>query len=749
MVRIIRTAIIFFSLFCLQSISAQTCSVEIVDVTPVPRADLLCLVVEYESSQLDSVRLTISAQEIDTTVRADESVVIICMACDDVISDTLRLSDPSLMECQDFLTLDSLDCPGTCTIDEVTISEIVCNSDSTIQFLLDFFYDDVTNEFFDVFDDSGNVVYTGRYDSLPVVIHGFPWPGSGRFVIEVADNDNADCSAAGTGESPMCEPGCGFDMELLSLECDSTDLRARILVSCSESADSFRVAFGGVDQGMYSCSGEVISIGPIFLDSALFTIIEVRDLMDTSCAATRIVSNVCINGTCDLADLVAEPYGCTDDKYLVDVDLEREDVGSDSCIIQIGDEIIGTYAYSDVPVTLGPFPDRGREELRVLVTDQIFEYCTDFTEVLWEGCPRDSCEDQLSIVSTTCDDDIPFVLMQLDCRDTTYDYAVVYVESEDTIASGICTDTLALISLRLPSTPDRVLRLRVAYWSSDGDTCRSNITVDNPCYECTLESIAITDIECDSNGLLNFTLDAVHDEPDGTMVNVFGNFREELGTYRLSDFPIRLLGVRPRDSDDQFLLVSLNEDCRVETEFPTPDCLDERPCSDQDFIITEGQCEEREVQLIIVGETLPDTGSYEIFIDGISQGTYDHTEFPILSEPILADGQTVSVVLVLTTPDGVQCEYVERYELPTCTVSSTNPALPQVAIISRSSGIELYWSEPVLARTDIILYDLYGRQLTQAAVRAGDLSLKIAWPDGALGLRFVHVVGTGTYKIIR
>jgi len=705
-------------------------------------------VVEYESSELDSVRLILEGGELDTTVVVDESEIIVCLECQEVESYTFFLSDPSMMDCEDIFALDSIECPETCVISEVEITDIVCTSDTTINFQIDFFFADVSSDFFDIIDESGDVVFTGRYDAVPLTVEDFTYPGPGFFSVIVADNDNSSCRSRGITIAPLCVFNCSYDIEIASIACDSTNLTSRIFVSCVGMADSFAVTFGGVDQGVYSCDVGFIDLGPIFPGSDLFAHIVVQSLSDTACREVVTVTNACVNGFCDLRDLVAEPYGCTDDEYLIDIDLISEDVGSDSCIIQIGDDIIGTFAYDDRPFTLGPFPDRGAEELRIVVTDQIFEYCTEFTEVEWEGCPRDSCEENITIISTTCDGDDAFVLVQLDCEDTLYSYSIVYGEFDELMITGTCSDTTVLISLRLTDYTGTSIDFTASYWSTTGDTCVSNRSVPNPCRGCEVESLTVTDVECDSNGLLIFTVDVVHSEPGGTSVTILGNFREDLGTYLLSDFPIRLRGVTPRDSDDQFLGVFRDDDCSVEIEFPTPDCL-ANPCPDQDFIISVGQCEDREVQLIIVGEGLLSEGNYEVFIDEELQGTLADDEFPFISRPIIAVGQIVTVVLVLTTPDGEICEYIERYELPTCTVSTTDHSLQELTIISGLNDLQILWSDPVMVDEHIVVYDLCGRVVATARLTSGNRTITLLMPQTAVGLYFIHVVGKGTRKIIR
>ncbi|MEZ4961440.1 MAG: T9SS type A sorting domain-containing protein [Saprospiraceae bacterium] len=108
--------------------------------------------------------------------------------------------------CSDNVNVGTVDCgiTGDCAITDLLVDPGSCHSDGTYNLWLNFDFENATNNFFDVYYN-GNVVGYFPLSSLPgVIIPHFHDDGQPQQSITVCINDNPNCCATATFESPDC-----------------------------------------------------------------------------------------------------------------------------------------------------------------------------------------------------------------------------------------------------------------------------------------------------------------------------------------------------------------------------------------------------------------------------------------------------------------------------------------------------------------------------------------------------------------
>jgi len=92
-----------------------------------------------------------------------------------------------------------------------------------------------------------------------------------------------------------------------------------------------------------------------------------------------------VYGQCEIFNLSANPYGCSEvDSFSVVVDFEYENIGDNGFRI-LGNSIDhGTYDYSELPIHLGPFPANCVTPWEYIVRDIDTNICTDNFLLLYD-----------------------------------------------------------------------------------------------------------------------------------------------------------------------------------------------------------------------------------------------------------------------------------------------------------------------------------------------------------------------------
>lgn len=277
-------------------------------------------------------------------------------------------------ECAEDGSLGVICCGEPCEINDLVVELLECQGDSCVSLVLDFEHEGTSTLGFDVYDRHNHIGFFS-YDSLPLTIDCFPISGLDFEFIRVCDNDRPNCCASVEVRALNCDTSCvirEFDLEVI--ECDSNqNFYVRFdFIHHNESDTGFALKVGGVFFDQYGYDELPVVAGPFEGGCDEVVVFQVCDLLDPHCEATVEVEDPCCEeAECELGRLELERTECdSNGLFYVRLDFDHAHT-SDSFEVYLTQHIqlVGVFAYADLPVTFGPFEGDCETEYGFLVRD--------------------------------------------------------------------------------------------------------------------------------------------------------------------------------------------------------------------------------------------------------------------------------------------------------------------------------------------------------------------------------------------
>ncbi len=252
-----------------------------------------------------------------------------------------------------------------CSIDSLWVYDFECNNDGSYNFTLDFEYSEVGGELFDVYD-GGEYFGSYAYDDLPVRISGFEGRDAEYDLIKVCDDDKPDCCALYEFLPPDCddEDGCEIlEVFAESYECTENSFFIDIEFEVENPGNQgFIIRGNGVIYDTLEYGQLFYTVGPIELDCSKvyeFIIIDI----EKGCSAEAIMDDVvCCEDDCEIWDIEIGDFECNDNgTYDFTLDFNYEGNLNEFFEVFDDNELIGFYAYEDLPVRIEDFVRRDVE----------------------------------------------------------------------------------------------------------------------------------------------------------------------------------------------------------------------------------------------------------------------------------------------------------------------------------------------------------------------------------------------------
>ena len=143
---------------------------------------------------------------------------------------------------------------------------------------------------------------------------------------------------------------------------------------------------GGIFVGYFLYVNLPITITnfPAITNATSYIKVQNNDNADCFGILEFIVPNC--EGACALTNLVVEAGECTDGHYYGILDFDHTNTVADSFRLRIDNVFIGTFAYSALPLTVGPYAGNGTTVHHFLVRDKGLETCFDEYEMAPVNC---------------------------------------------------------------------------------------------------------------------------------------------------------------------------------------------------------------------------------------------------------------------------------------------------------------------------------------------------------------------------
>lgn len=434
-------------------------------------------------------------------------------------------------------------------------------------------------------------IYLGDYivDELPLCSLLIPYDiDFSEGVFTLCAGDYQSCCDDLIFAMPDCNSDCFIsDFIIENHDCDSVgnfyvDIDFKVHNTMTDSFDiHIKDAEGAVYyEGSHSYSElPLIHIGPFAGTGEDFNYAVAARGYESCSYETTHATPHCTE--CAIKVLFAEANPCdTNMMFYFDVTLEVENPASDSFFVEMEGRVFGPFAYTDVPVKVGPFNGNG-EDTWIYVEDINDPGCFEQINVLKPNCHQEECAiENLRIISLEC---IPglnavSICVDFDIIGTTVDeisafYGAVHI-------GDYKIDELPFCNILIPYDIG-ISEGTFSICAGDYQACCDDVIFTMPdCNsDCFISDFIIENHDCDSMG--NFYVD-IDFKVHNTMTDSFDIYITDSdgalsyeGSHPYSELPLSHIGPFNGTGEDFNYAVTARgyESCSYQTSHGSPKCI--------------------------------------------------------------------------------------------------------------------------------------------------------------------------------
>ncbi len=340
-----------------------------------------------------------------------------------------------------------------------------------------------------------------------------------------------------------------------------------------------------------------------------------------------------LSSQCEIWDLVVEPYDCSDDFFMVDIDFNYDEVGVSGFELTIQGLSYGTYEYTDLPITVGDIPVDCLSEFEFQVNDVDDPNCVNSVILDPPCCDCEFWSIDFNL-APYCEEDQVWAEWIIFGENFSGEGISVYVndvfldnfdyEDSDTYFFGFDdpeTDyfTLEICDLGAPD-------------------CCSIIEHPNPCYEevgeCEIWDLIAEPYACEDD-VFYVDIDFNYDNVGSSGFTIMGN-GTDYGTFEYADLPITL-GTLSADCETNYEFVVKDVDdpaCQTDTEIGIQ-CCEGEECNIFDAEAASIECIDGPLVLVTDFSFEYENVTndlFDLYIDGDFDNYYSYTNLPITFE---------------------------------------------------------------------------------------------------------------------
>ncbi len=546
-----------------------------------------------------------------------------------------------------------------------------------------------TNEFF--FTLTANITSNNPADSFAITVDGQlvrvlrasdlnqlattgvdvgPYDGStlATYSIGIRNFNNSLCNISSSIQFE-CPPAPVCNMSNLVLEplpCANGQFLLDIdfQVRNVGASDSFLLFRNGLLYSKFAYSALGITVGPFLGDGTVdnFTVI---DEVDSNCQiSSGIITPNCPLPQCTLSDLAVNPLACdANGAFEATINFNYANIASTNFVLFIDGNLFGTFAYSQLPITVGPLTGDGSNfDFEVRDADN-FNCKTDVT-ITSPNCPPPPCViSGLNVDPGACDGNGNF--------SATINFTVTNSLSANfsLFVNGNLAGIFAYASLPVSINGLVGDGSNYAFLVRDNDdpTCAEDLNITAPNCQvnvCELLNFSANAQPCDLDG--NFLAEIDFDVQNPASANFVLQLNgSNIGVFNYSELPIT---VGPYDADGSqlnFLVTDPSDtNCQTGGTLLAPVCAPV-PCELTNLLIETYDCDANNQFLIDleVDQNAAASDSFNLFVNNTFYQTYAYSNPFITAGPFVGDGNPMnfevqdqndsncSIAQTITTPD--------------------------------------------------------------------------------------------------
>jgi len=621
----------------------------------------------------DSFTLAGNGTNYGTFEYANLPITIENLAGDNSTAYEFVVTDMENSNCSAAMELGVVDCP-ICSISNLMVDLGMCNDNGTYSLTLNFEHENTASVNFSVFSGETSIG-SFAYADLPVTIEAFQNMEGAMQSITVSDNDNLDCSATTEFEGLDC-PVLECFISNVVAEAHECDEDGNFLVDIDfdvvdGGSMGFTIVGNGTNYGTFEYGMDFYTIGPLAGDGETIYEFIVSDVENEGCSAfTGFEAAIDCSPPCNIFDVAVHLGSCNDDgTYSLTLNFEHENTTNDSFDLHFGEISLGSFAYSDLPLTIESFPTDGGDFDSITISDNDNADCSTTFEFEALDCPIIQCViGELVIEVLDCDEDGNFAV--------SISFAFEDVGDEGFKVRGNGMDYGNFSYSDLP--------IILSGLAGDGETDYEFIVIDNAMEDCssaagigTIEcaggTCSINDLiaeagDCDDDG--NFFVDIEFSAEFGseqgfTIVgngNNYGNFQYGQDFYT----------VGPLAGDGstiyEFVVRDIqNADCSAAFVFEETISCGGNDCNFSEISVTTGDCNEDGTYSLTLDFVHENTTNnfFELHFGEMSLGTFEYSDLPVVIEAFPTDGGDFDSITI-SDNDNADCSTTVEFEALDC-----------------------------------------------------------------------------------
>jgi hypothetical protein len=554
----------------------------------------------------------------------------------------------------------------TCEITAVTPVALPCQGNSFLV-TVDL---DVVNPASPGFTLAGNGVIYGTflYDDLPVTVG--PLLGDDESVYEFIawDVENADCQSYATLPAANCGPICSIsNFELEFVDCISN--QSAIVVFDFDYENPEGLTFDlfddeGEEIGTFLYESLPVTLSFFEVNGAAPIVVTVCDHDNADCCETFTLDAIdCNTNNCEIFSVELDPQ-CTGNNFLVHMDFGYDNPQSDSFTITGNNLNYGTFAYTELPVTLGPLNGNTGINWTFNIEDTGSGNCGTTAVLGTYNCPPPCDVQALEALALECNGNEAFALeIGLEIEGEGDNGFAVF--SETAYYGSYLYDELPLLLPEFVGSGEFIDIVSVC--DNDNLGCCATTPFEALlCSGCLIYNLTATPLPCNSEDeiFVQINFDYQNQSMEGFEVSGNGN---NYGQFAYEDLPIQI-GPFVGDGSQYFEFVVtdlVNSLCFEAVEMGFIDC--DTICELTNLVVETGDCTGNNTYVLSFDFDYQGVGGvgFDLFVNGQYFDSYNYQDLPVTIEDFPSNGAGTDTITVFE--DGNElCFATLSFDAPDC-----------------------------------------------------------------------------------
>jgi len=536
--------------------------------------------------------------------------------------------------------------PSECNISNIVAEKSACNDSGYYNITLNFQHENTSDSF--EIESFGIFAYT----DLPITLTHFKGDGTDHGFL-IADMLNHDCLNDKFVEGSLCEPfNCDLsEMTLTRSDCDSLNhFYVTLDFEYQGTSDSFYVQGNGHQYGHFAYADLPIVLGPFEGNSNQTFEFAAKDLHNPDCKTSGFIHPPYCSG-CSIFDVVAERSLCDSAGYYSITFNFQYQSTSDSFLIAG----YGTYAYSDLPVTISGFKGDGENHV-FDIFDRSNHNCIATKQVEGRHCAPFNCDlSEMTLTRSDCDSLNHFyVTLDFEYQGTSDSF---YVQGNGHQYGHFAYADLPIVLGPFEGNSNQTFEF--AAKDLHNPDCKTSGFIHPPyCSGCSIYDVVAERSLCDSAGYYSITFNFQYQSTSDSFL-IAG-----YGTYAYTDLPVTLYGFEGNGVDHTFDINDQgNHNCGTTKRVEGRRCGE---CHLSGLTLTRSDCnEENQFFVTIDFDHMNTSDSFRIQGNGHQYGIFAYTDLPVILGPFNGNsGQ--SYEFGITDLNHPNCHIGGQIEPPYC-----------------------------------------------------------------------------------